>query len=221
MRGQRIARFGEFLRVDRGARQRQRAFDMAGRFLDQGFDPFSRSRAASPKRRSEKTCAKSGCGCASHALWTMRAALRSSPPSASMRPASAAAGAKVGASFAASSADALARVAIGLLGGKRARGEHHRALAAIAFVVERALVALKQRQRAGPVAGDAELFQHRLAGPAERGIFARRFLGESMRAVAIAAALRFDEQAVQPERLGVGAARPWRGKHLRPPRGRR
>ena len=37
---ERGARLGEFLRVERGARNRQRAFDMAGHALGQRFDPL-------------------------------------------------------------------------------------------------------------------------------------------------------------------------------------
>ena len=97
-------------------------------------------------------------------------------------------------------------VAVGFLGGERARRQHHRALAAIAFLVERALVAFQQRQRAGPIAGRAAEFEHRLAGPTERWIGPRRFLGKRVRADEIVAAAGLDEKSMQAERLGIGAA---------------
>ncbi len=91
--------------------------------------------------------------------------------------------------------------------GQRAGGEQHRALTAIGFLVERGLLAFEQRQRTGPIAGEAAEFEHGLAGPAKRRVVARRFFGKSMGAGVIAAPLRLDEQAAQAERLGVGAAR--------------
>ena len=70
-------------------------------------------------------------------------------------------------------------VAVGLLGGERARGEQHRALAAVFGLVDQAVaaVAVERRERAGPVAGGAAEFQRRLAGPAERGRGVRGLLG--------------------------------------------
>ena len=58
------------------------------------------------------------------------------PASARKRPASAAAGTRSGASFTASNTSDLARVTIALFGGKRARGQQHRALALISRLVE-------------------------------------------------------------------------------------
>ena len=124
-----------------------------------------------------------------------------------MRPASDAAGTKVGASFAASTAKALAlsrSVSCDLVGARR---QHHRALAPISFLVHGAPVAFEQRQRAGPVAGQTAEFEHRLAGPAERRAFTGGLLGESVGARRIAAAAGLDIEAVKSERLGVVAAR--------------
>src|SRR5580704_12817118 len=84
----------------------------------------------------------------------------------------------------------LGVVAIRLFGGERTRREHHRALPAIAILAERTPIVFKERERAGPIAGAAAKFQHRLAGPAERGVFARRFLGKSMGDGVIATASR-------------------------------
>ena len=101
-----------------------------------------RSRAASPNRRSENTWARSGCGCASHALWSdargfaqfaalgQHAAGKRRRRHESRR------------ELCRFERQRLGAVAVGFFGGERARGEHHRALAAIAFLVERALVAL-------------------------------------------------------------------------------
>jgi hypothetical protein len=83
--------------------------------------------------------------------------------------------------------------------------QQHRALAAIARFVERAAALFQQRQRGGPVAVLAARFKNRPAGPAERRRGARGFLGMGSRAFVIVAAVRFDEQAMQAERLGVGA----------------
>ena len=86
------------------------------------------------------------------------------------------------------------------------RGEQHRALPAINVPSERARIGLEQSERAGPIAILAARFQHGAARPAERRRGARGFLGISPRADRIVAAMRFDEQPMQAERLGVGAA---------------
>ena len=136
-----------------------------------------------------------------------RLARRSSPFSPSRRPASSAAGTSVGASFSASSASAARVVALGLLGGERARGEQHRALAAVFRLVDQAVavVAVERRLRAGPVARRAAEFQRRLAGPAERGRGVRRLLGEGARGDRILPPLRLDVEAAQAEQPGVVA----------------
>ena len=101
----------------------------------------------------------------------------------------------------------LSIVAIGLLRCERTRREHHRALAAIALLVERPSVGFEERKRAGPVAGEAAEFEHRFAGPAERWADARRLLCKCLRAGVVAAASRLDEEPVQAKRFGVGPAR--------------
>jgi hypothetical protein len=68
-------------------------------------------------------------------------------------------------------------------------------------------MAFQERQRAGPIAFLAARLQYRAAGPTERGRGGRGFLGVSACAFVIVAAVRFDEQAMQAERFGVGAAR--------------
>ena len=62
-------------------------------------------------------------------------------------------------------------------------------------------------ERAGPIAGSAAKLLHGAARPAERGRGAHSLLGVGARAGQIAAPLRLDIEAVQAERLGVGAAR--------------
>ena len=88
----------------------------------------------------------------------------------------------------------------------RARGQQHGALAAIDRLVESAPVAFQKSQRTGPVAGGAAEFEHRAPGPAQRRRGSHRLLRISTRAAGIVTAARLDEQAVQAERLGVGAA---------------
>ena len=100
----------------------------------------------------------------------------------------------------------LGVIAVGFLRGHRPRRQQHRALTAIGLLVERALAAFQQRQRAGPITGRAAEFEHRLAGPAERRIIPRRLLGKRMRADMIGAALSLNEETVEAERFRVGAA---------------
>ena len=139
----------------------------------------------------------------------IRLARRSSPASPSSRPASSAAGTSVGASFTASSASERARSRSRFLGGKRLRGQQHRALALVVGLVDQAVaaVAIERGKRAGPVAGRAAEFERRLPGPAERGRGVGGLLGIGARRGHVLAALRFDEEAAQAEQLGVVALR--------------
>ena len=100
-------------------------------------------------------------------------------------------------------------VAVVLLGGERARGQQHGALAAVVGLVDQAVaaVAVERRERAGPVAGGAAELEHRLAGPGERRRGLRRLLGIAARRRRVVAALRLDVEAAQAEQLGVVALR--------------
>ena len=100
----------------------------------------------------------------------------------------------------------LGVIAVGFLRGHRPRRQQHRALPAIGLLVERALAAFQQRQRAGPITRGAAEFEHCLARPAKRWIIPRRFLGKRMRADMIGAPLCLNEETVEAERLGIGAA---------------
>ena len=139
----------------------------------------------------------------------MREAWRNSPASPRRRPASAAAGTKVGASRTADERERARLGAIGRLGGERPRGQQHGALARIGGLVGEPgfLVALQPVERAGPVAFGAAEIEHRLAGPGGRGGIARRFLGDEPRARRIVAPLRLDVEAMQAEQPGVVAQR--------------
>ena len=167
-----------------------------------------RSRAASPNRRSEKTWARSGCGLARQALSSTRVALRSSPPSASMRPASAAAGTKVGASFAASSAKALALSRSVSSAGQRACCQHAPRAGGDSSPCRARACCLRAAPARRPSRRSAQR-NSSTALPAQPsdGINPRRFLGKCVRADVIVAAPGLDEQSMQAERLGIGAAR--------------
>ena len=161
----------------------------------------------SPKRRSAKTRASSGCGLACQALLTIARRFAQLAGLGEH-----AAGERGGRhqrrrQLRRFERKRLGVVAVGLFGRERAGGEHHRALAAIDRLVERALGAFEERQRAGPIAGGAAEFEHGFAGPGERRTGPHRLFGEGAGAGEIAAPLRLDEQAVQAERLGIGAAR--------------
>src|SRR5215475_6115104 len=84
--------------------------------------------------------------------------------------------------------------------GLRLRGDEHRALAAEgALVNEAALhVALEPIERAAPVAGGAAELERRLPGPYRHGGVLGRLLGVVERGGVVVAALRLDEQTVQP-----------------------
>src|SRR5215469_17539964 len=93
--------------------------------------------------------------------------------------------------------------------GLRLRGDEHGALAAEGPLVDEAAshVALEPIERAAPIAGDAAELEHRLPGPhRHRGVL-RRLLGIAERGGVVVAALRLDEQAMQPEHAGVVAVR--------------
>ena len=63
------------------------------------------------------------------------------------------------------------------------------------------------RQRARPIAGQRARFENSLAGPGQRRILPRRFLGNRPRVLVVVAAARLDEQAMQTKRFGIGAVR--------------
>src|SRR6516164_558556 len=91
----------------------------------------------------------------------------------------------------------------------RLRGKQHGALAAEGALVDEAAshIALEPLERAVPVAGDAAKFEHRLPGPhRHRGVLGR-LLGITERGGVVVAALRLDEQPMQPEHAGVVAVR--------------
>jgi hypothetical protein len=101
--------------------------------------------------------------------------------------------------------------AIGLLGRQRLRREQHCALATIGGLVEQVAphIVLEPGERAGPVAGGAAEFEHRLPGPGgdRAGVGLRRLLGIGERGGGVVPPLRLDEETMQAERAGVGAPR--------------
>src|SRR5262249_48601812 len=96
------------------------------------------------------------------------------------------------------------RVAIGVFHCQRPRGEQHGALTPIRRFIDHAPLLLEQIEGAGPVTVAAARLEHGRAGPAERWGDAGGLLRIGASATGIVAALRLDEEAMQPERLGVG-----------------
>ena len=170
----------EFARIDRGARQRQRALDIVGRerrkFLH-AREPVARGiaeaqigiglRKIGMRRRLP--------GALQHAR---RLADFASPPRDSA-PTARPPGTRSGASFTASNTSALRRVAVVVFERKRARGQQHRALPLVGRALQRAgrAIAFQHVERADPVAGRAAKLQHRLPGPRQGRRDLRRLLG--------------------------------------------
>src|SRR5262245_25193412 len=209
VRRQRRTRGGELLRVERGARDRERGFGV-GRPL--GRERLDATQAlargiARPQLRVGGGEIGMGIG-APRPLDDARgpapfAQLAEEPPGERRRRH------EVGRELGRLARERDRALAVALHRGLRLRGDEHRALAAIGALVDEAAshVALEPVERAAPVAGGAAKLERRLPGPhRHRGVLGR-LLGIAERGGVVVAALRLHEQAVQAEHAGVVAVR--------------